>query len=165
LSARRCTEHSTLQVAPTQLEIIRRSAICSILAVLVFSMVARAFPVCFMWLVLACLYMVYQWQFALVGPLRRPLADDTISSVLFIAHLGAHPAVAIFCGVGWVGILLVFVSYFSFGGLAGHMAKRRGLQDCYRALDNAEPRMSLHDTNKIANAMLEQRIRERYFNY
>ena len=130
---------------------------CSALAALIFSQVERALPLYFLWLTIAGVYVAYQWQFALMPLHRRPERYNTAANVLLFADLAAHVAVGVFCGVGGNGVILLALSYFSFGKLAGRLAAGRSLKDIFRAIVEQEPDMSTEERERVALVILEQR--------
>jgi hypothetical protein len=72
--------------------------------------------------------------------------------------LFAHVAVAVFCGVGWLGAGVLVLAYFWFGRLARYIAVNHAMKDILRMLAEQEPHMRAEERSRLASTMLELRM-------
>jgi hypothetical protein len=111
------------------------------------------------WLAIALAYVSFQGLFALMPVQRRPAVYDAMANTLFALDILCHVCVAVFCGVGWIGVGLLLLSWLFFGRAAGWLAGRRAWRDILRTIEKHEPDLDADERLRLAAAILEQRQR------
>ncbi len=127
-------------------------------AILLLFRLKSGIPLYLFWLTLMGASGAYQWRFALTRPSDRPEKYDVTNLVLHAGEVIIGAAVALYCGVGWIGAILLLTIYLSLGRLVGSMVRWRVLRDVHGIIGKTQPNMAHDEKNRLAQAMFDQRL-------
>jgi uncharacterized membrane protein len=132
----------------------------ALLATMVFLLAAEGTAVYLAWLLTTLVFATYQYLYVFSYPIQRPVLyeETSLAGILLVAV--NHIAVALLCGVGWIGFLLHTYSGYYLLRVVGRLAIARETRKIFSEVCRDYPSESLEKRVELANSLLENRVED-----
>ncbi len=132
----------------------------ALLVVMVYLLSTEGIAVYAAWLVTTLIFVTYQYLYVFSYPIQRPVLYEETSLVGIVLVGVNHIAVAVLCGIGWVGILLhVYCGYYLLR-VVGRLAIARETKKIFSEVSRDYPSESVEKRVELTNSLLENRVEE-----
>lgn len=132
----------------------------SLLVAMVYLLSTEGIAVYAAWLLTTLIFVTYQYLYVFSYPIQRPVLYEETSLVGIFLVVVNHVAVAVLCGIGWIGIFLHAYCGYYLLRVVGRLAIARETKKIFSEISRDYPGESVEKRVELTNALLENRVEE-----
>jgi hypothetical protein len=132
----------------------------ALLAGMVFLLSSDGLVVYVAWLVTTMIFVTYQYLYVFSYPIERPVLYEETSLAGIALVAVNHLAVAVLCGIGWIGVILHLYCGYYLLRVVGRLAIARETKKIFSEVSRDHPGDSLEQRVELTNSLLENRVEE-----